>query len=116
MTGENRQELEAGRTGRGGENRRSRFIGSPVEVEYSQEPGFKRPLTLRWKEDEAEVREILSRWDDWGFGATPPRRRHWWQRRHRTCYRLRTTDGRTLEVYYDRSRREWFLTREILEE
>lgn len=92
----------------------ARFIGRPAEVEYAQEPGFKRPLRLRWAGDEATVQEVLDRWEDWGFGSAPPRRRHWWQRRHRTCYRVRTTDGRTLELYYDRSIRKWFITRELI--
>ena len=93
----------------------SKFIGSPVKVEFSQEPGYKRPLALNWNDEGAFVSEVLSRWEDWGFGAAPPKRRHWWQRRHRTYYRVRTTDGRIFELYYDRSRQEWFLTREILD-
>lgn len=114
MTSEDRG--DRGGTGPGAEEKttRSRFIGSPVKVEYSQEPGYKRPLTLSWNGQEAAVSEVISRWDDWGFGAAPPKRRHWWQRRHRTYYRVKTVDGRTFELYYDRSRREWFLTRELL--
>ncbi|HHY35772.1 MAG TPA: hypothetical protein GX510_09140 [Firmicutes bacterium] len=113
MTHEDRKDRVTG-SGIQGKPLQSRFIGSPVKVEYSQEPGYKRPLTLSWDGQEAAVSEVISRWDDWGFGATPPKRRHWWQRRHRTYYRVKTADGRTFELYYDRSRREWFLTREIL--
>lgn len=114
MTSEDRRDGAATDSSIRGKALQSRFIGSPLKVTYSQEPGYKRPLILSWGGQEAAVSEIISRWDDWGFGAAPPKRRHWWQRRHRTYYRVKTTDGRTFELYYDRSRREWFLTRELL--
>lgn len=70
------------------------------------------PVAFTWKGQEHEVAEILHQWFDWGFGAGTPRRT-WRTRRHRTYYRVRSSDGHTYELYADRGtgsqRPTWYL-------
>ncbi|QUL99096.1 MAG: hypothetical protein IMF26_03240 [Candidatus Fermentithermobacillus carboniphilus] len=92
-----------------------RFIGKVVPVEVSQEIGFKRPVSFTWDSQVYRVTEILLKWEDYGFGQSPPKNRHWWLRRHRTYYHVLTDSGRIFELYYDRASKKpsWVLVKEI---
>ena len=95
------------------------FIGEQIEVQMVGEP-VKVPVSFRWYGSDYHIAEVLASWADFGYGQTPPRRPHWWQRRHRNYYRVKTDTGETFEIYYDRGtrashpeRRKWYLFRRI---
>jgi len=87
------------------------FIGRPVEVEWVQEAGWKRPVTFVWDGRTWRVKAVVARWDDYGFGVAAPSRKKWYQRRHRTCYEVETEEGERFHLYLDRAggRRHWVL-------
>lgn len=87
------------------------FIGRPVEVEWVQETGWKRPVALTWGGRTLRVQAVVARWDDHGFGVAAPSRKRWYQRRHRTWYEVETEDGERFRLYLDRAggRRCWVL-------
>jgi hypothetical protein len=92
----------------------SGFIGETVRVSWVQEVGYKRPTTITWNGQDLAVQEIIMKWDDHGFGQSPPKKRPWYLRRHRTYYRVKTGDGRVLELYLDRGaeKETWVLVKE----
>jgi len=75
------------------------FIDQPIQVHTEGEPA--QPAAFTWNGRHYDVVEIFHQWFDWGFGAGTPRRT-WRTRRHRTYYRLRSTDGAIYELYADR--------------
>lgn len=91
------------------------FIGETVKVDWVQEIGFKRPVTINWSGGTLTVRDVLMKWEDHGFGNSPPKKRPWYLRRHRTYYRVGTADGRAFEMYLDRGAQKetWVLVKEI---
>ncbi len=96
----------------------SQFIGEPVEVTTAGE--IKAPVSFRLGGREYHVAEVLDLWQDYGFGRSPLKRRRWWQRRHRTYYRVRTAEGEIYELYHDRGTRleaarrgTWYLYRKL---
>jgi len=93
----------------------ARFIGSTVTVDWTQEVGFKRPVAIVVDGTRISIDRVLDRWDDHGFGQAPPKKRAWYLRRHRTCYRVLAEDGRVLELYLDRAaeKETWVLVKEI---
>lgn len=93
----------------------STFIGEVVPVEWVQETGFKRPTSFKWNGRVYAVTEVLLKWDDYGFGSSPPKKRTWWMRRHRTCYHVLTDSGQVFEMYWDRSspKKVWVLVKEL---
>ncbi len=96
----------------------SRFIGKEIEV--TTDGDIKAPVSFRLDDREYVIEEILEYWPDHGYGRTPPKRPRWYHRRHRNYYRVKTTDGETFEMYYDRGTgldhpefKKWFLTRQL---
>lgn len=91
------------------------FIGETVRVRWTQEVGYKRPTTITRDGEDIAVQEVLMKWEDHAFGQSPPKRRSWWLRRHRTYYRVRTVDGRVFELYLDRGAQKetWVLVKEV---
>ena len=95
------------------------FFGKEVEVTTDGE--VKVPVSFRLGEREYVISEIIDAWPDHGFGpSTAPRKRRWWQRRHRNYYRVKTTEGEVFEIYYDRGtslkhpeRKKWILHRQL---
>jgi len=80
----------------------------------------KVPVSFRLDDREYAVADILDSWHDYGFGRSPARRKRWWQRHHRTYYRVKTTEGEVFEIYFDRGtklgyakRNIWFLSRQL---
>jgi hypothetical protein len=98
------QAIEAGAAGE--------LVSEEIEVERD---GL-TPLAFIWRDQRYEVAEVLRMWFDTKFGPTTSRiRRGWWERRHRTYYRLRTATGERFDIYWDRSSigRRWFLYRRL---
>lgn len=91
------------------------FIGETVKVVWTQEVGYKRPVTVIWSGGDIEVQDILMKWEDHGFGSSPPKKRPWYLRRHRTYYRVRDSLGRAFEMYLDRGaeKETWVLVKEM---
>jgi hypothetical protein len=90
-----------------------RFFGERVQVVCDRDAaGFHLPARFVFGEKTVEVAEVLRRWQDRGFHPRTPRR-SWLERRHRTFYRVRATDGFVYDLYVDRTggRRDWFVTR-----
>jgi hypothetical protein len=85
------------------------FFSEEIEVETGRSSG--RPSAFTWRGRRYEIREIWGEWPDYGFGAVPSGR--WWQRRHRTYYRVVTGGDEVFEIYLDRGghRRQWYLYR-----
>ncbi|MCR4425376.1 MAG: DUF6504 family protein [Firmicutes bacterium] len=89
----------------------SEFVGKPVKVSTDAEGA--RPLAFVCEGRIVAVREVLSEWQDWGFGGTHPAARSWRTRRHRNYFRLLGEDGKVYEIYLDRGgrARKWYLYR-----
>jgi hypothetical protein len=80
----------------------------------------KVPVSFRLDDREYTIAHILESWHDYGFGRSFTGRKRWWQRHHRTYYRVKTTEGETFEIYFDRGtkleqaqRGIWFLSRKL---
>ena len=94
------------------------FFGRKIDVATSGE--VKIPISFRLGDREYVIAEIIETWHDYGFGKSPLRRKRWWLRRHRNYYRVKTTEGKIFEIYYDRGtkpeyaeRKKWFLYRQL---
>ena len=84
------------------------FVHEEIEVEFARKPG--PPVAFVWRDERHEVAEVLRSWADHGFGTLGYRAK-WWQRRHRTYYRVRTKEGALADFYLDRGRQRWVLYR-----
>jgi len=94
------------------------FFSREIKVTTSGE--VKVPASFRLNDREYVISEIIEAWHDHGFGQSPLRKRKWWLRHHRNYYRVKTTEGDTFEIYYDRGtnlknpeRKRWFLYRQL---
>jgi hypothetical protein len=95
------------------------FLGREIQVTTGGE--IKVPATFTLDGREYAVSEIVREWQDHGFGlGAAGRQRRWWQRRHRTCYLVKTTEGELFEIYFDRGanlkhpeRRKWYAHRKL---
>ena len=76
------------------------FFGQEIEVTTAGE--VKVPVSFRLGDRTYEIAEILEQWHDRGYGKSAAPRPRWWQRHHRTYYKVRTTGGEVFELYYDR--------------
>jgi hypothetical protein len=77
-----------------------KFISQEIEVLRHEKTG--NPVSFKWDSREYTISDIIAVWPDWGFSAGSPKRKSWRMRRHRTCYRVETTDGNVFELYHDR--------------
>lgn len=104
-----------GRQAQVSQNQAGDFIGETVRVDWIQEIGYKRPVTVGWSGGDIRVQDILMKWEDHGFGSSPPKKRPWYLRRHRTYYRVKDSGGRVFEMYLDRGaeKETWVLAKEI---
>jgi len=84
------------------------FIHEDIDVEFVKKPG--PPASFTWRGEKHTIAEVLRGWSDHGFGALGYRPR-WWQRRHRNCYRAKTSAGDLVEFYLDRAAGKWILYR-----
>ncbi len=94
------------------------FFSREIEVTTSGE--VRIPSSFRLGDREYIIAEIMEAWPDHSFGRSPLRRKKWWLRRHRNCYRVKTTGGEVFEIYYDRGtslkypeRKKWSLYRQL---
>ncbi len=91
------------------------LISEPIEVEMrATAMAMKEPAAFVWRDERYEIVRVVDFWFDTGFGAQR-RGRAWYTRRHRNCYIVEADDGRTYELYLDRSgsRMEWHLYRRL---
>ena len=95
------------------------FFGRQINVTTKGE--VKVPVSFCLDDREYTIADILDSWHDYGFGKSPAqRKRRWWQRHHRSYFRVKTTEGEVFEIYFDRGtkleqikRNMWFLARQI---
>lgn len=94
------------------------FFGREIQVTVSGE--LKTPVSFRFEGRDYIISDILDFRYDHSFGRNPPRFKKWWQRHHRYYYVIRTAEGETFEIYYDRGtgltnpeRRKWYLYRRL---
>lgn len=110
------------------------FIGEPIEPAFDEPPELTKkpgcPDGFVWKGETHRVAEALAEWHDYRrrgrmaqnmqpeHAATAARRGSWGV--GRDYFRVRVTDGRTFELYYDRAPKDandrlggWYLYREI---
>jgi hypothetical protein len=85
------------------------FYSDQIQVTPGEKPGT--PAAFIWRGRQYNVREIWGQWPDYSFG--PLTRGRWWQRRHRTYFRVVTDEDEVFEIYLDRGGREkrWYLYR-----
>ena len=76
------------------------FISQEITVVRREADG--RLLSFVWGDRQYVIREVIAVWPDYGFSAGAPKRKNWRMRRHRTCYRVETTDGDVYDLYHDR--------------
>ena len=76
-----------------------RFFGQQISVDQDSET--RDPVAFSFGGESHKVAQIMTSWHDYGF-PDDGRQHRWWQRRHRNYYRVRTTEGRDFEIYYDR--------------
>ena len=76
-----------------------RFFGQLISVE--QDPETRDPVSFSFKDESHDVVQIMASWHDYDF-PRDGRRHTWRQRHHRNYYRVRTAEGRSFEIYYDR--------------
>ena len=94
------------------------FFGQEIEVTLAGE--VKTPVSFRLGDRKYDIAEVLEQWHDRGFGKSPAARPRWWQRHHRTYYKVKTTTGEIFEIYYDRGTslkhpeyKKWILHRKV---
>jgi len=88
-----------------------KFYSQEIQVKTCQKSGI--PSAFIWRGREYRIREIWGEWPDFGFGSMT--QEHWWQRRHRTYFRVVTEDDEVFEIYLDRGarRKKWVLYRQL---
>ena len=98
--------------------RNRRFFGRRLDVVSDDDSP--NPAKFMLEGETHVVSEILLMWHDYSF-PSDSRRHRWWQREHRNDYRLRTSQERIFELYFDRGTgkksdsrfRCWYITREF---
>ena len=112
----------------------SRFIAEEITAEYNEPPMLEKkpgcPDRFIWREETYEVVEMLYEWHDYKrrgrmarnmqpqHAAVAENRGSWGV--GRDYFRVKTADGRTFELYFDRAPKgsdqrkgAWFLYREL---
>ena len=89
----------------------AQFIDESIEIKFERAPW--RPEAFIWRGAEHAIARVLDTWFDHGWGPLRQRPKRWWQRRHRTYYRVETRQGEIYEIYHDRARQEWTLYRRL---
>ncbi len=94
-----------------------RYFSRLIEVATGGD--IKVPVSFKLDGREYIIAEILESWPDYGFGRSETSKT-WRQRHHRNYYRVKTADGETYEMYYDRGTnlknpefKKWFLTQRL---
>ncbi len=89
----------------------TKFLSERIEVIIGDGVGV--PKGFIWRGRTYRIREIWGEWPDYGFGSL--KRGRWWQRRHRTYFRVVTEEGEVFEIYLNRGgkNKRWFLYRKL---
>lgn len=89
----------------------NQFYSDEIQVSAAEKPGI--PSAFIWRGKKYRIQEIWGEWPDYSFGSAPKGR--WWQRRHRTYFRVVTDEEEVFEIYLDRGggRKKWFLYRRL---
>lgn len=87
------------------------FYSQEIQVKAGKKRGI--PSDFIWRGKKYRIQEIWGEWPDYSFGSAPKGR--WWQRRHRTYFRVVTDEGEVFEIYLDRGggHKKWFLYRRL---
>ena len=100
-----------------GDEMPERFFGKRIFVQRDEET--RRPLSFELDGQEHSIEHVMVSWQDYGF-PDDGRKHTWIQRRHRSYYRVRTTEGETFEIYYDRGvsldhphHMKWYVTKQL---
>ena len=73
-----------------------------IEVDMDDQPhALPAPRAFVWRGHCYQVVKVLRTWHDAGF-ANRGRQQRWWERRHRTYFRVQTYNGHTCDIYLDR--------------
>ncbi len=95
-----------------------RFLARRIEVTTGGD--IKVPTSFKLDDREYKIAEVLESWPDHGFGRSSVGRKRWWQRHHRSYFRVKTAEGEIYEIYYDRGTKlthpelkKWYLTRRL---
>lgn len=109
-----------------------RFIGEAIIVTFAKPPMYRKrptcPSHFSWRGEEIAIAELVESWVDYGrrgrmaqnmqpaHAALAAQRGSWGVGRF--YFRVRSSDGRQFEIYYDRAPKNvddrlgnWFLTR-----
>lgn len=112
------------------------FNTEPIDVNFVESPLLEKkpgcPQKFTWRGTTFDIVEILSEWHEYkrrgrmarnmtpGHAAFAERRGSWGV--GQDYYRVRTSDGRIFDIYYDRAPKDvnhrkggWFLYRELAE-
>ena len=76
------------------------FIGKPIEVELSGETP-PAPKAFRLGDERHQVEEVLSHWEDHGYGQRIRGHLDRQEQGQRFYYRVRTAEGQVFELYVD---------------
>lgn len=116
---------------------KAHFIGEEISADWNVPPQREKtprcPDRFTWRDDTFEVAELLGEWRDYGRrGRMTSNMRPEHARRARLTgswgvgrfyFRVRVSNGRVFELYYDRAPKNiderqgaWFLKQELLEE
>ena len=76
------------------------FYSEPIQVETDAQTRL--PKSFRWRGKSYVISAVEKEWQDWGFGATEPRRKNWRLRHHRNYFLVKTDDNQVFKIYYDR--------------
>lgn len=76
------------------------FIGKPIEVELSEETP-PAPKAFRLGGQRHEVAEVLSQWEEHGYGQHIRGHIDRLSQGQRVHYRVRTAEGQLFEIYVD---------------
>jgi hypothetical protein len=92
-----------------------KFIGETIEVQMAAEPGgVYAPASFTWRGSTLRIEAILRIFAEASWPKTS-RTRGWWQKRRRTHWIVRASDGHSYQLTLDRtgSRREWILLKQL---
>jgi hypothetical protein len=76
------------------------------------------PFSFFYMKKKHVIAAILHQWQEYGFDPADTKR-DWSTRRTRNYFHVETKEGRVFEIYQDvtdNNAREWFMTKEIVEE
>lgn len=87
------------------------FIGKKVKVNYLQEIGWRRPVSLTLNKKAFKVKKIIFHWEE------HTKEKYWRDRKHRVYYELLLDDDNIYQLYWDRGAygkgKDWILLKRL---